>query len=141
MAEAGGALLVRTLEGLRSGEIEPEPQKGEPTYARQLTKEDGRIDWDRTPQAFVDHVRGVQPWPGAFCYINGKVLKVLKARHVGDSGDVSPGVVIRSGSRFIVSCGGGGAVELLEVQPEGKRPMPADDYLRGHWIEPGGAME
>ncbi|MCK4911475.1 MAG: methionyl-tRNA formyltransferase [Thermodesulfovibrionales bacterium] len=146
MAGAGGALLVRTLSGLRDGSVKPVPQvalEGMHTYARQLSKEDGQLDWELSAWEICNRVRGMYPWPGAFCYISGRKLKVLAARPdegcgAGESG--KPGQIVEAGERLIVACGGG-CVELLEVQPEGKRAMAAGDYLRGHEIGAGAVFE
>ena len=137
MAGAGGPLLVRTLAGLRDGSIKPVPQEGEPTYARMLGKDDGRIDWEMTARELCNRVRGMYPWPGAFCYISDRKLKVLGARPVDSCGsDVRPGQALVTDKRLVVACEGG-CVELTEVQPEGKRPMPGGDFLRGHGIAGG----
>ncbi len=137
MAGAGGPLLVRTLAGLRDGSIKPVPQEGEPTYARMLGKDDGRIDWEMTARELCNRVRGMYPWPGAFCYISDRKLKVLGARPVDSCGsDVRPGQALLTDKRLVVACEGG-CVELTQVQPEGKRPMPGENFLRGHGITGG----
>ncbi len=149
MAEAGGALLVRTLSGLRDGSVKPVPQvyqEGRHTYARLLSKEDGHLDWELPAREICNRVRGMYPWPGAFCYISGRKLKVLEARPYDGCSDGVPGepgvtgVILEAEERLNVSCGTG-CVELLEVQPEGKRAMAAKDYLRGHEIRAGAVFE
>ncbi len=153
MAEAGGPLLVRTLSGLRDGSVRPRPQKGEHSYARQLSKEDGHLDWELSARQLCNRVRGMYPWPGAFCYISGRKLKVLRARPLEGCGtgtgpaepsepseSSEPGKIVEAGKRIMVACGKG-CVELVEVQPEGRRAMAAVEYLRGHDIRAGAVFE
>ena len=147
MAEAGGPLLVRTLSGLRDDTIKPVPQEGRHTYARQMTKEDGHLDWELSALEICNRVRGMYPWPGAFCYISGRKLKVLEARPLegcgtgaGPGGPSEPGEIVEAGTRLMVACGGG-CVELVEVQPEGRRAMAAAEYLRGHELRAGAVFE
>ncbi len=141
MAEAGGPMLVKTLAGLRGGSITPVPQEGESSYARMLGKLDGAIDWQMPANVISNRVRGMYPWPGAFCYINDKKLKVLGARSVDlPRSNMRPGEVLASDEKLVLATGSG-CVELTEVQPEGKRPMPAGDFLRGHGIKVGDIFE
>ncbi|MEO9224133.1 MAG: methionyl-tRNA formyltransferase [Acidimicrobiales bacterium] len=121
LVEAGTALL---LDALANGFGSPQPQVGEPTYAAKLTPEDRRLDWTR-PAGELDRIVRVG---GAWTTIGGRRLKVLRARPV-DAGGKQP-IGTLEGTR--VRCGDRAALDLLEVQPEGKRPMAADDWRRGH---------
>ena len=142
MSRAGGPLIKKTLDSLRHGSLKGTPQEGAHTYARLLTKEDGRIDWSLGPVELANHIRGVNPWPGAFCYINGEALKVLRARRTGDCGARGvPGEVLRSDGGLTVACGKDECIEITELQPQGKRPMGAEEYLRGRHIETGTVLE
>ncbi len=150
MAEAGGALLVRTLSGLSDGTLKPVPQGGGHTYARLLSKEDGLLDWELSARQLCNRVRGMYPWPGAFCYISGRKLKVLRARPQEGCGtgagpyepgeSIEPGRIVEAGPKLMVACGSG-CVELMEVQPEGRRAMAAAEYLRGHVLKAGTVFE
>ncbi|MBP8931933.1 MAG: methionyl-tRNA formyltransferase, partial [Paracoccus sp.] len=95
------------------------------TYAAKIDKAEARIDWSR-PAAEVDLlIRGLSPFPGAWCLIGEERVKLLRSRLIPGSG--APGEVL---SGFRVACGQG-AIEVLEAQREGKRPMPAEEILRG----------
>jgi methionyl-tRNA formyltransferase len=129
LAAMGAALLQRTLAGVST--IKPEKQDdSQATLAPILKKEDGRIDWTRRAQEIANRVRGFQPWPGCYTLWRGKRLAIWRARAVAGSGCVGE---IR-GSR--VGCGEG-ALELIEVQPEGKKRMTAEAFLNGHQVKDG----
>jgi methionyl-tRNA formyltransferase len=105
------------------------------TLAPLLSKEDGRIDFNRTAKQIYDRLRGFQPWPGAWTTFRGKQLIVTVARPVDDKISAPVGEMI-AGERLLVVCGGGTVLELLEVQPEGKKRMPAGAFIAGY--QPGG---
>lgn len=85
LAEAGAELLLETVNEMEKGRLTERPQDdSKSTYAKKLKKEDGVVPWNRKPEAIVNHVRGVTPWPGAMTYIDGAVLKVLEAAAVDD---------------------------------------------------------
>ncbi len=138
LARLGAELLIETVSGLASGTLHPVPQDHtQATLAPLLKKEDGRIDWTRPAQELVNQVRGFNPWPGAFTLVNGKVVKVLKARpDVSGPGD--HGTVIDIDRQGIVVAGGGGTrLKLIEVQPESRRPMSAPAFAAGAHLAPG----
>jgi methionyl-tRNA formyltransferase len=141
LSELAACLLLRTLEGITSGTIEPRPQDEEQaTYFRKLTKEDGRIRWTDPAVRIERHVRAMVPWPGAFTTRQGQLLKVWRARvweEAVPEGTVESGTVVRITPRGFVVATGRGALEILEVQPAGGRRMPADAYVRGHGLRPG----
>jgi methionyl-tRNA formyltransferase len=124
----GARLLVETLEGLVAGTIVPEAQDAaQATYAPMLKKEDGRIDWTRDAAAVHNQVRGLQPSPGAYTQFRGQTLHVRRSRVVQRSG--SPGMVA-SVKPLVVACGTG-ALELIEVQSEGRKRLSAADFANG----------
>lgn len=134
LSEAGAELLLRTLPLLAEGKADRVPQDdAEATYAKNLTRDDERIDWQRSAQALVDQVRGLVPAAGAFTTWNGEVFKLWKCR-VADGPAASgarPGELLSaSGGRLLVQTGSG-VLELLEVQPAGKKAMPAPQWLNG----------
>lgn len=137
LADIGAKLLVKTLRAMRAGSITPRPQEGEATYAPPLKKEEGLIDWRRPAQALSDFVRGMHPWPGAFFFLNGERIKILKARPVEGNGPA--GVVEKARGELLVGTGGG-LLSLLAVQPEGKKPMPASAFIQGRRIGQGGVL-
>lgn len=135
-----GALAVRKgLPKYVAGGYVPEAQDhAKATTAPMLEKENGRIDWSKPARTVHDHVRGMQPWPGAFTTSRGKMLKVYHT-HVVDvpAGDAAPGtVVLCDKHRVVVACGERG-VELQRVQLEGKKQMAAADWVAGRGIAEG----
>ncbi len=130
----GVSSLEEALGFLEKGKVKREPQEGIPTKAPILKKEDGQIDWAKPAQAILNQLRGFTPWPGA--YYGG--LKILKAKLSFDSGKAGPGTVIRlvSGEGPVVKCGSNSLV-LLQVQPEGKKAMPAWNWWQGARLKLG----
>lgn len=141
LASLAPELLLRTLRGLRDGTVTPRPQDDRlATHAPKLTKEDGRIAWDVPAASVARRVRAMAGWPGAFLPgpADAGSLKILRARVAGlDPHGAEPGTVLRADAEALVVACGQGAVELLDLQPPGKRPMAAADYLRGRAIAPG----
>ncbi len=135
LSVAGGPLLVKTLRGLRDGSVKPRPQAGQADYAPLLKKDDGRMDWSRPARDLYNFVRGMHPWPGAFSYLDGARVKLLKVRAADGSGE--PGKVVSVTSDYFVVGAGKGLLEVLELQPEGKRPMSARAFLQGRELKAG----
>jgi methionyl-tRNA formyltransferase len=130
LAAMGADLLVETLAGLEAGRIVPEKQDNElASYAPLLKKEDGHIDWTRDALAIHNQVRGLQPWPGASTAFRGQALHVWRARVWSGSGAGAPGAFIHV-KPPVVSCGTG-AIELVEVQLEGRKRIAASDFANG----------
>jgi methionyl-tRNA formyltransferase len=128
LARMGAPLLVEALAGLASGKIVPQKQDpSQATSAPILKKEDGRIDWRRSADEIHNLVRGFQPWPGAYTTFRGQSLHIWRARTSGAS--YPPGV-IASVKPVRVGCGAG-SLELLEVQLQGRKRMPASDFANG----------
>lgn len=135
LAELAGPLLVETLHAWAAGRITPEPQPEQgASYAPMLAKEDGRLDWTRGATALVDHLRGMNPWPGAQTTWQDKGLKVLRAE--ATSGRGAPGEVLVAKKELIVAAGEG-ALRLLEVQLQGKKAMDAASFLNGVHVRAG----
>jgi len=133
MMVIGADLMVRALAALERGSLAFSPQPAEGvTYAAKITKEECRIDFARPAQEVHDRIRGLAPFPGAFCEINGARVKVLRAELAGGNGPA--GALI--GDDLTFACAQG-AIRLLEVQPAGKSAMKAADYLRGAKLAPG----
>jgi methionyl-tRNA formyltransferase len=135
LARLGASLLIETLIGVRNGSVKPRAQSGEVSYAPPLRKEDGLIDWSRSAVEIRDFVRGMQPWPSAYCMLEGERVTVLKAGALEGSG--LPGSVTRTGKGELVIGTGKGLISLLELQPSGKRPMPASAFLLGRKLMEG----
>jgi methionyl-tRNA formyltransferase len=135
----GAELLSETLRKL--DKIVPRAQDdAEASYAPILKREDGLIDWDRSAKEISDRVRGFQPFPSSFSYRNGKRLVIWRAV-AGGSGNAEPGTVTGIDEEtFDIVCGGGSALSVLEVQPEGKRRMSAANYVNGSRLKLGEAF-
>ncbi len=134
LAGAGAPLVRETLDGLAAGAIQPQPQDdAEATIAPLLTRDDGRMDFAaRTARELYDRWRGFQPWPGAFTSLDGKKLIVHRMAVAGQSAALrEPGQILVDGGRILVACAQGTLLELIEVQLEGKKRMPAAEFLRG----------
>lgn len=136
LRELGVELLLDVLERLET--VRPEPQRGEPSYAPLLTKEDGRIRWEEPARKIYNRHRGVQPWPGSWFVHRGRRVKVLDLRPA--TGEGTPGEVLAVGPEGVRVAAGEGALELITLQPEGKRPMPAADWARGRGVVPGARL-
>jgi methionyl-tRNA formyltransferase len=139
LAAAGAPLLVETLRRIAREGMRPTPQSEEGVVKSPLLrKEDGLIPWERDALAVHNHIRGMNPWPGGFCWYRGAYLKVHEAK-VRDlvSGGTPPGAILEAqGDTILVACGKG-AVRLLTLQAEGKRALSASEFLRGFALERG----
>jgi methionyl-tRNA formyltransferase len=132
LAEAGADLLVRTLDALRDGSARPKPQDdARATLAPILKKEDGRISWHSSARQIHNLIRGFQPWPGAHTSFRGQSLHLWRSRLVPRRWGLPPGALIHEEGVFAVG-GDGAALELLEVQLEGRKKMPAEVFAHGH---------
>lgn len=129
----GAQLLVETVADIAAGRAVAIPQQGEATQAPPLTKEDGRLDFSMEPGAVHDRIRGCNPWPLAFFESGGKRVKVLQSRHSDAVG--APGEVLFT-SPLTVGFGGG-ALQLLQVHPEGSRAMAGDEWAAGRRLKAG----
>ncbi len=135
LAEAGAHLMVRTLRELQAGNIRPTPQDAaRATLAPILTKEDGRIDFQRHAREIRNRMRGFQPWPGAYTDFRGKALALHGAAFL-ERKDIPPGELRVEQGHLYVGCGGRTALEILELQPEGKRRMTANDFVNGYRVQ------
>jgi methionyl-tRNA formyltransferase len=138
LSETGAKLLAETLPRWLREEIQPVPQDdAEATMTRQLTREDGRIDWTLSADEIARRVRALQPWPGTYTTWQGRILKIIQAHVAPPGGEAQPpGTValqnaVRGGKSLVVWTGGG-ALQLLEVQLEGKPATEARALLAGY---------
>lgn len=136
LAQVGADMLLEAIDQLGAGTAARIAQdEAQVTIARKLTKEDGRLDWTRPAVELANRVRGFQPWPGCHFTAGSLTVKVHKVQVVDAHGQ--PGCVLDEGPT--VACGTG-ALRLLDVQPEGKRAMPATDWMRGARIATGAVL-
>lgn len=139
LKDLGADLLLRTLEQLSAGTLHPIPQKEEEaTLAPMLSKELSRLDWTKPAQELHDLIRGLNPWPSAYSYLDGKKLK-LHASRVGE-GQGKPGKAFTRDGKLFVYCGMG-VLELTELQTENGKRMDGKSYLLGHPLSEGDHFE
>jgi methionyl-tRNA formyltransferase len=143
LAALGASLLLRTIGPLAAGLIvEIEQDAGAASYAARLTKEDGIIDWRRPAATIHNQVRGLHPWPLASAWL-GSTRYVIRRTGL-DPGRMSaapPGAILAArGDDLAVAAGDGVALQILELQLEGRRPMSAREFLAGHRLEPGSVL-
>jgi methionyl-tRNA formyltransferase len=145
LADLGAALLLPVVDDLAAGRAVETPQDHtRATLAPKITKDEGGIDWTQPATVVHNRVRGLQPWPLASTRLAGERL-VLRRTAPGvrsafppiTPGDLTPGTIVRAhGDELVVACGGGTALRVLEIQPEGRRTMTAREFLAGR-----GALE
>ncbi len=143
LAGLGADLLAETLPVWLRGEIEAKPQSEEEvTLTRILAKEDGKIDWTQPAEQIARRVRAFQPWPGTFTHWQGRLLKIVRAGPLLTNTNEPPGTVsiTSDGEKKLLVQTGKGSLELVEVQPEGKAPMPAQAFLAGYRQIVGSAL-
>lgn len=134
----GADLLVRTLRGVEQGSITPRPQDHEQaTFAPKLTKEAGRIDWRWPAEKIHNRVRGFQPWPGAYTFFHGQTLHVWKSCIAYKDLPATPGAIDVERRRLFVACGENTALELVEVQMEGRKRISAAAFISGQHLRGG----
>ena len=132
----GAETILETLDELENGSLTPIKQGESPTaYAKMLTKAMGLIDFTKSAKELDCFVRGMDPWPSAYTLLSGKTLKLWKVRAVEGSGKAGSVIGIDKES-FTIACGEG-AIEVLEVQLEGKKRMSAGDFLKGSTLNIG----
>ena len=138
LAEAGAPLVIKTLEGLAAGTIQPQTQNHEgATFAPLLDREDGRMDFSaRSADELYNRWRGFQPWPGAFTALNGKKLIVHRMSIAHESQVAAPGSILVADYRFLAACAGNTWLEFHEIQLEGKKRLSAAEFLRGNPLVP-----
>ena len=137
LAALGGAALIEALGRLEAGALLPVRQDGaRATLAPVLEKEHGRLDFRLPAARLAARIRGFRPWPGAFTSVGGRGLKVHAAVVVAGAG-LPPGAVREAEGGLLVGCGEGSALLLSEVQLEGKRRVPAAEFLKGHPLPEG----
>jgi methionyl-tRNA formyltransferase len=140
LADAGAELLVRVVDNLADGSARAQPQAGDVTLAPKLTLEDGHLDWTANAHTVANQVRGVTPEPGAFTTVDGMRVKVLAAVIARDAPRLAPGALVLDGRRLLVGTATD-PLELLELQPAGKKAMSAADWWRGRPADAGRAAE
>jgi methionyl-tRNA formyltransferase len=140
MALKGADLLLKTVNLISEGKETLKAQdKKAVTYAPKIRKEDGLIDWNNRAVNILNQVRALQPWPGAYTYLNGRLLKIFKAKNAGNKiGVFNPGTIIRDKGFSVAT--GDGIIDIIKVQLEGKKIMYSDDFLKGIKVVTGNIL-
>jgi len=157
LAELGAKVLLDTVTGVVSGTLKPVPQdNSEATFAPLLKKEAGFIDWHMRAAEIHNRVRAFNPWPGTVAKFRGRVCKVLKTavaavydRRESSNADMAgghrpplqPGSVLLSKTSLAVVCGDGTLLEILSIQPEGRKAVSGTDFANGARMQPGEKFE
>ncbi len=129
-------LMLSTLKKLQKGEITPKKQTGDASYAPIIKKDMAKLDFSLTAQEIHNAVRGYYSWPCAFFFLDGKRIKVIKTV-LGDATTEKCGTVIANTDDLTVACADGTSIRILELQPEGSKPMTAKQMLNGKQISLG----
>jgi methionyl-tRNA formyltransferase len=140
LAQLGAELLAETIPDYIAGKILPQPQPTEgSTYAAKIKKEDGQIDWNLPAQQICNRLRAFTPWPGAFTFLPAEpkpqLLKIWKAEVIEKSGKAGE-ILSADKTGIVVGCGEG-ALRILELQREGAKRLPAEQFLSGFPVKTG----
>ena len=139
LAKLGAELLVETVRDLEAGKDRATPQdETRASHAPMLSKELSPIDWGKTARQLHDQVRGLYPWPSAVAVLDGIRCKIIRTSLLDDKTDQLPGTVLQADKKGLrAACGDGRVLEILELQPDGKKAMAASAFLMGHPIQTG----
>ena len=138
LAQAGAELLIEILPKIEKRSLQPKAQdEREASYAGLIRKEDGRIDFSKTPEEIERMIRAFDPWPGAFCNYKGKMMKLWAAQPLSESSQSAYGTIISATNEGVKISFKNGVLLVTEIQMPGKKRVKAADYLRGNSIEPG----
>jgi len=133
LSTIGAQLLVDTINQLSNNKISPKPQDHSlATYARLLKKKDGQIQWNQPSQSIINCIRGMNPWPGAYTFLDNKRIKIFKAKEINVSEKSSPGTLLNAFPDELWIATGDGAISILEIQSESGKRMPIANFLRGN---------
>lgn len=133
----GADALIKTMDLIIKGQTNPVPQPdGDFGYASMIDKSMSNIDWSKSAFEVHNQIRGLQSWPCASTVINGKNVKVHKSVLSSEKGNEA-GKVVNNKNVVTVSCGDGNCIDILELQPDGKKRMDAKSFLAGNKIETG----
>lgn len=127
LANLGAEMIVPCLDQIETLPRMPQPEAGM-TYAKMLSKDDGRIDWSQSATQIDRQVRALNPWPGTWCIYNDKRLKILRVKILDETISEKSGTILKEGQ---ISCGDGSVLQLIELQPENKKPMDVKTALNG----------
>jgi methionyl-tRNA formyltransferase len=136
LANVGAGLLLRTLLEVKKGTVKGKKQDDKlATYTYKMKKEMGKINWNSSADVIFNLIRGVNPWPGAYTYFNGKILKILKASLIDKNSVIGePGLILVSPDEELIIQTASGLIKIERLQLAGKRIINASDFLHGYFI-------
>jgi methionyl-tRNA formyltransferase len=139
LAKTGAKLLAETVLDMKDNNIKAIPQDdSKSSYTGQLSKKDGLIDWENPSQDIYYFVKAMNPWPGSFTYLNGKLLKIFEVEVVDNNSNQKPGEVVSANPDFgLLVQTGNGVIKINKLQLAGKKKMSSSDFLRGYELEIG----
>jgi methionyl-tRNA formyltransferase len=139
LAELGAPLLLSVVEALAAGTARETPQDdSRATFAPKVEKAEGVVDWQRPAADIHNLVRGLQPWPLVSVWVNGHRHLLHRTARTGERTDAPGGTIVEaSGDRLRVACGDGAVLNVLAIQPEGRRMMSTREFLAGRRLAPG----
>ena len=127
----GAKMITTALPLIKSGKLLPTPQDGsKATMAPLLKKENGLIDWTLPAVEIHNRVRGLSPWPGAYGFLDNKMVKIITTEAIAGNGEA--GLLYARDKNILEAGTGSGLLHILSLQPEGKKPMTAAEFMRGH---------
>lgn len=133
----GGELLIKTIEGLAEGSITPEKQEGETCYAKMLSKETGKINWNNSAQDIHNLIRGLNPRPIAHTTYKGEPMKIYESEVLLQSSNKEPGVIIEVNKKGMKVSTGNGILLVKKIQFPNGKPLTIEQYINGKEIEVG----
>lgn len=138
LAKLGGEAILKALSLLKKGQLVPTKQdESSATNAPMLKKEDGLIDWQRSATEIHCFIRGMDPWPTAYCFLNGKRIRFFSPEVLFQESEASPGTLLSADKRGLLIATGRDCLLVKEIQPEGKKRMLVESFLCGHQLEAG----
>jgi len=141
LAEIGAEIVLHTVRLIESGKAMPKPQDNSPaTLAPKISKADCHINWSANAVEVHNFIRGLSPRPGAFTRHGETLLKLYRTRRIPEKGNAKPGEIISADKQLFVKTADD-AIEILEIQQEGKRKLSTEEFLRGYPLQPGGLFQ
>jgi len=138
LSSIGAELMVEAVKAIGQGKaVYRDQNEKEASYAPFIKKGEGEIDWSQSAEEIRNRIRGLLPWPGAFTFINGKRIKIIKGKAEKSSGDAAPGTIAGVSPEGIRIATGKGDIVILRLQEEGKKETNAKEFLLGRKISVG----
>ena len=138
LKEEGASLMLETIRKLEEGTLTPKPQDAsKASYAAKLKKEDGLILWEKSARSIRDHIRGLEPWPGAYSFLDHKRIRICQAELGEGEPDDLPGTIAGISDHSIAVGTSGGRLLITHLQTEGKKRMDVKSFLAGNKLETG----